>query len=302
MNMFVVSQAEAGQKILNLLQRRIFAPLGDLRRWLRTGQVRLNSGRVTAQGRVQAGDEIRLPPFAQLRLGADDAIPSFPLAIFENAKLLVIAKPAGLPSQGGSGQTDSLAARLRAHFSAATYVPAPAHRLDKDTSGLILAGKTYQVQRWLSDAFATGGGIIQKDYLAWVWGEWPHPKLLELHDLLRKDDARRKVLVDAVNAGSVEAFSLVLPIKSENVGGRKVSLLLCRLLSGRTHQIRAQLSSRGFPLVGDTKYGAPALCNDAQPLRLHACRLTLPDGQVFVLLPPWEGLWALGEVPAFPAR
>ena len=320
-----VSRAEAGQKLLNFLQRRVEAATGEFHRWIRTGQVRVNGSRAKAFDRIEEGDQVRVPPFAVfLPAGTETGnegrkasrpqdgeekrkpAPSSLRIVYEDEDLLVIAKPAGLPVQGGTGHSDSIASRLAAERAGADFVPAPVHRLDKDTTGLLVAGKTYAAVRLLTDALAgRGGEAPRKEYLAWVEGRWPFtaedgPQ--ELHDFLAKDQKaqRMKTVRGSRDEEGQEARCIVTALETRRIPegpqGREHSLLLVRLLTGRTHQIRVQLASRGHAIVGDPWYGKGA----GEGLMLHAFRLSLPlpDGKsrILELLPPWKGAWKVTKV------
>ena len=319
-----VSRAEAGQKLFNFLQRRVEAATGEFHRWIRTGQVRVNGSRAKAFDRVEEGDQVRVPPFAVfLPAGTEagnearkasrpqdesekkKASSSSLRIVYEDEDLLVIAKPAGLPVQGGTGHSDSIASRLAAERAGADFVPAPVHRLDKDTTGLLVAGKTYAAVRLLTDALAgRGGEAPRKEYLAWVEGRWPFapedgPQ--ELHDFLAKDQKaqRMKTVRGPKEEEGQEARCIVTALETRRIPegpqGREHSLLLVRLLTGRTHQIRVQLASRGHAIVGDPWYG-----KGADGLRLHAFRLSLPlpgrAAKTLELLPPWKGAWKVTKV------
>ncbi|MCH5278112.1 MAG: RluA family pseudouridine synthase [Desulfovibrionaceae bacterium] len=330
MDALLVSRAEAGQKLLNFLTRRVEAAHGDLHRWIRSGQVRVNGGRTKAFARVNEGDAVRVPPFAALRR-VDDApgisaadrsekktpqgtgpggrfpvkdkkLPGLPI-VFEDDELLVLDKPAGLPSQSGSGHSDSVASRLRAAYARAPFVPALVHRLDKDTSGLLVAGKTYAAVRRLSDALAGRRGEAPvKEYLAWVWGRWPHSAERELHDRLARD--ARRIRATAEQGRDALCLAAPLTIRETRDCG-PVSLLVVRLITGRTHQIRVQLASRAFPVVGDPLYGDAE--RDARSggtgLRLHACRVVLPAPWNLPLkaVPDWPAPWAVRDIPPYPS-
>ena len=317
-----VSRAEAGQKLLNFLQRRVEAATGEFHRWIRTGQVRVNGARAKAFDRIEEGDQVRVPPFAVFLPAGTEAgdearkasrpqdegkkrKPASSLRIvYEDEDLLVIAKPAGLPVQGGTGHSDSIASRLAAERAGADFVPAPVHRLDKDTTGLLVAGKTYAAVRLLTDALAgRGGEAPRKEYLAWVEGRWPFtaedgPQ--ELHDFLAKDQKaqRMKTVRGSKEEEGMEARCIVTALETRRLPegrGREYTLLLVRLLTGRTHQIRVQLASRGHAIVGDPWYG-----KRADGLKLHAFRLVLPlpEGKkrTLELLPPWKGEWKVAKV------
>ncbi|MBQ4615370.1 MAG: RluA family pseudouridine synthase [Mailhella sp.] len=311
-----VSRAESGQKLLNFLQRRVEASAGEFHRWIRTGQVRVNGARSKAFDRVEEGDMVRVPPFAVFLPAGGEKKNTAPLPlpgtrksvqkkqntslkiIYEDEDLLVVAKPAGLPVQGGTGHTDSIASRLAAERADADFVPAPVHRLDKDTTGLLVAGKTYTAVRTLTDALAgRGGEAPRKEYLAWVDGHWPFPPEdgpQELQDFLTKDqNAQRMRTVKSPHADEEgqDARCIVTHIETRLTAEGPRSLLLVRLLTGRTHQIRVQLSSRGHAVVGDPLYGK----GGTDGLKLHAFRLSLPlpsgGRRDLELLPPWKGDW-----------
>ena len=323
MDALIVSRAEAGQKLLNFLSRRVDAGSSELHKWIRSGQVRVNGGRAKAFDRVGEGDAVRVPPFAALRevkhgesgprkSGMKDAAEAVALqppkdngvssdlsVLYEDDNLLVLNKSAGLPSQDGSGHADSVASRLARAYADADFIPALVHRLDKDTSGLLLAGKSYAAVRRLTDALAGREGEPPvKEYLAWVWGRWPHTAMRELRDNLDKNETARRMRVGAEEGRN--ALSLAAPVTiRETRDGDVVSLLRVRLVTGRTHQIRVQLAARAFPLVGDSRYGNAR--RDARArvkgLKLHACRLLLPPpwNRALEAAPDWAAPWDVPE-------
>lgn len=298
----VVSRAESGQKLLNFLQRRISAPTGDFHRWIRTGQVRINGARAGAFDRLTEGDLVRVPPFAERLPAGEDSRSPVPAGkpsrlhvVYEDEDILVLAKPAGLPVQGGTGHRESIASILAEERAGSSFVPAPVHRLDKDTSGLLVAGKTYAAVRLLTDALAGRSKDRPcKEYLAWVEGDWPQSSAVELRDLLARDREAQRMKVFSLSSekeDAKEARCVVTPLKRRRVHGRERTLLLIRLLTGRTHQIRVQLASRGHAVVGDPWYGE----NSREGLKLHAFRLTIPvpggGSRSLELSPPWKGGW-----------
>lgn len=310
----VVTPAEAGQKLMQFLTRRFDAPQSVLHRWIRSGQVRINGGRAKPFDRVAQGNEIRVPPFA-VRSYADSRVPDpsvktsyrisehaeklpLPPIVAETADVLVFCKPAGLAVHPGTGHEDSLTTRLAVHYRDADFMPAPVHRLDRDTSGLLLVAKSYTALRRFADAFARHDGTMSKEYLLWVRGDcpWSTPKRLE-DRLAKQADATGYEKVGTTSAPDVateedagkDASLTALCVRRM----KGWSLLLVRLHTGRTHQIRVQLASRGFPLAGDVKYGGPR-CEGG--LKLHAARL-MTDEKVYEALPPWIGEWSVSELP-----
>jgi 23S rRNA pseudouridine955/2504/2580 synthase len=328
-----VTPEERGMKLLRFLECRLqgHAPKSMLHKWIRTGQVRVNKGRAGPYHLLEQGDTVRMPPFAIARqvqtprLTAEaSASPDFShfgpdlgpgLRILgQGGGYMALAKSAGLPVQPGSANTDSVAQRLRAAFVGEPFIPAPAHRLDKHTSGVLLAGKSHAAQRRLHALFRENA--VRKEYLAWVPGTWPYKKAVLLRDRLEQQaDASGYETMAALPGGRITEFSesrdkpgcdrgepglalsVVLPVcylgHHDTTGCppaiREATLLLVRLLTGRKHQIRVQLASRGFPIIGDARYGGPVF----RPMLLHAFALALPPegeeeiGPEWSLFPEW---------------
>ena len=291
-----VEPEEAGQKLLRFLARRFDVPEAAAHRWVRTGQVRVNGGRVKPFTRLEAGDRVRVPPITET--GAQEAAgihsgPGLPPIIAYDSDLIVLAKPAGLPVHPGSGHTDSVTGRLARHFAGAAFVPEPAHRLDADTSGILLVAASYGCLRELHTWFRTGGAI-RKEYLAWTAGAWPGEtgEALVLRDALSRGKAETGGMERVVfTEGGLESLAEATLVQRLNMAAGPVSLLRVRLFTGRTHQIRAQMSGRGHPVIGDRKYQGPPAQHYAPgehpPLYLHAAHVVLPDGRTFTCLPGW---------------
>jgi 23S rRNA pseudouridine955/2504/2580 synthase len=278
-----VSGGESGQKLLQFLQRRLGGgvPRSALMRWIRTGQVRVDSSRAKPFQRVYEGQRVRIPPHtpeAQEPLaGGGERNPFLLRTVHEDEELLVLAKPSNLASQLGTGLTDSVDSRLRQAYADAAWRPSLVHRLDRDTSGLLLAAKSYACLRYLQRLWRQGG--VTKIYVAWVAGETAWNDWTELRDTLRVEPER------GGSARKAEALSRVLTVAA----GEGISLVGIRLDTGRKHQIRIQMARRGRPVMGDDKYGGP---RSGQGLLLHACHLAW-DGRAFTLLPPWTGAYAV---------
>jgi 23S rRNA pseudouridine955/2504/2580 synthase len=226
------------------------------------------------------------------------SLPRFPApplpVVHDGGGFLVLDKPAGLAVHPGTGLADCLTARLAALYPDAPFAPTPAHRLDKDTSGLIAVALAYRDLIRLQTAFKERQA--DKRYLAWVAGDWrpggadgDEPVLLA--DRLEKRDGPEG---EKVRTGAGKA-ALARVRRLGSRAGR--TLVEVELLTGRTHQIRAQLASRGHPILGDRKYGGPP----APRLFLHAWKLTLPD-LALACPPDWTGPqavapWLGQEIP-----
>ena len=307
--MVIVSPEEAGQKLLQFLQRRVHkdVPKSAIMRWIRTGQVRVNKGRAKPFVRLEVSDVVRIPPYSfdedasgstnppavdgTDTRSAKERLEGKLTVVGEADGLLVIDKPAGLPVQPGTGHTDAVTTRLKEVFSDAPFCPTPAHRLDKNTSGLLLVATSYARLQQLHELFRNEHAI-GKHYLAWVEGCWDYSEPVELHDNLVKElhaDGRERMSAGAkVGDRGKEALCLVNPLVLTN----QKSLLHIELQTGRTHQIRIQLSSRNHPIIGDVKYGA---ASEKQGMLLHAWRAVLPD-ETFVCLPKWKSPFSVRKV------
>ncbi|MGE4292900.1 MAG: pseudouridine synthase [Desulfovibrio sp.] len=303
-----VTRAEDGQKLLQYLERRLqgAVPRSAIQKWIRTGQVRVDGGRKKPFDRIAEGQLVRIPPHTPGESGGHAApasaspLPSRPALeiVHEDPDLVVVAKPAGLPAHGGTGHDDSVAARLAARYPGSDFAPTLAHRLDRDTSGLLLAARSYARLRELNELMASG--VLRKTYLAWVRGRWPHAGEVVLEDRLEKRGAPggERVAAGSGKTALARVRPLILPEPTATTD-ENVSLLAVTLLTGRTHQIRVQLAERGHPLVGDRKYGAASESKTSvnskhSTMYLHAFRLTLPDLELR-LPPPWQGRFAVPE-------
>jgi 23S rRNA pseudouridine955/2504/2580 synthase len=263
-----VGEESEAQRIDNFLLRELKGvPKSHVYRVLRSGEVRVNSGRVKPDYRLQVGDRVRIPP-----VRAADKKPPMPRPLdlpiaFEDASLLVIDKPSGVAVHGGSGVSFGVIESLRAARPQAKFLEL-AHRLDRDTSGLLIICKKrsalVELHRMLRD------GEVRKIYLAVVKGVLAE-KTLELRESLHKyltASGERRV---SVRDDGMRAVTKVRSLKSN----RDFSLLEVELLTGRTHQIRVHLAHAGHPIVGDDKYGDFALNRELkQRLLLHAAKLS----------------------------
>jgi 23S rRNA pseudouridine955/2504/2580 synthase len=284
-----VGEESAGQRLDNYLLRHLKGvPKTHVYRIIRSGQVRVNRGRAAADSRVAAGDQVRVPP---LRMAASADAPSAPTAparefpvLFEDEHLLVIDKPAGVAVHGGSGVSFGVIEQLRRARPAARFLEL-AHRLDRETSGVLLIAKKTSalkdVQRQLRER------QVGKTYLALVLGAWPG-KLKVIDAPLARylvvggpgEGERRVRIARQDDPGGQRAVTLVEVLERLQGEGAETTLLAVTIKTGRTHQIRVHLASRGYPIAGDDKYGdfARNKALQKQGLRrmaLHAWRLRL---------------------------
>jgi len=274
-----IVEEEAGQRIDNYLLRVCKGvPKSHIYRILRSGEVRVNKGRIDQLYRLEAGDVVRIPPIRTAEKAAGGApVPGAEFAIVhEDSHLLVIDKPAGVAVHGGSGVSYGVIEQLRAARPEAKFLEL-VHRLDRETSGLLLLAKKRSALTNLHEQMRDG--TTDKRYLTLVSGDWKNPRQhvkLPLHKFTTPDGERRVV----VQAGGQEAHT-VFNLRRKWEG---FALLEAELKTGRTHQIRVHLASSGFPIAGDEKYGDFALNKQLQKatdtrgalkrMFLHAWRIT----------------------------
>lgn len=300
-NGLVVTPAESGSKLVGFLERRLSLPANLLHRWIRTGQIRLNGCRVQPFARVASGDAVRLPPFAwtlslQAKKAASNAelvrrgVPAVEI-LGEHEGIVAVFKPSGVPTHPGTKHRDSLITRLHIQGVGEGFTPTPIHRLDRDTSGVLLVAKTFAALRDTQEFFRERSGV-RKEYLAWVRGTWGGEKVTVLRHWLSKRTVNgvEKMVASSVPGDGLEAVLAARPLAEVN----RHSLMHVRLFTGRTHQIRVQLAAAGHPVLGDGKYGPS---RDKGPLYLHSLRIVLPDGTAFAALPRWEEPFAVDRLP-----
>ena len=245
-----VGEEAAGQRIDNFLIRHCKGvPRSHVYRILRSGEVRVNSGRVDATYRLQTGDRVRIPPIriAAPQAGKRAAPPRELDIVHEDAALLVVNKPAGLAVHGGSGISFGAIESLRAARPQAKFLEL-VHRLDRETSGLLMLAKKRSALTALHTALREGK--VDKRYLALVKGAWLKDKR-EVSLPLRKyltGEGERRVNVESGGQEARTVFRLERKLPG-------YSLVSAQLKTGRTHQIRVHLAHLGFPIAGDDKYG-----------------------------------------------
>lgn len=273
-----IGEEEAGQRLDNFLIRCCKGvPKSHIYRILRSGEVRINSKRADATYRLCAGDRVRIPPIRiaerpqnELEEAAKQRV-DLPV-IYEDDALLVINKPESVAVHGGSGVSFGVIEALRRQRPLAKFLEL-AHRLDRETSGVLLVGKKRLALTTLHDMFREHGAGADKRYLVLVKGRWmnttQHVKL-PLHKYLTEGGERR-VSVSPDGKASHTVFRLL-------ARWPEMSLLEAQLKTGRTHQIRVHLAHLGFPILGDEKYGDFALNKSLRRdglkrMALHAWRI-----------------------------
>ncbi len=301
--MLTVTEDEGEQRLDKWLRRR-FPQLNQVavEKLCRTGQIRVDSGRVKASDRVLPGQTVRVPPLPDAAprtearvqgVSAADARMIQGAILFKDEHLIVLNKPAGLPSQGGSGQgdrhVDGLAEALKFGYK---DKPKLVHRLDKDTSGVLMLARTDRVARALSEALRHRAA--RKIYWAVVAGV-PHPKQGSIKFSLEKAPGRGR-------GGEGEKMLCVHPAKMADHPeakrahtdyftlwflGSRLSWMALEPVTGRTHQLRAHMAEIGHPIIGDGKYGGSETENLgdgwgagaggelSKKLHLHARSLTI---------------------------
>lgn len=274
-----IDDDRAGQRIDNfLIQQLKGVPKQHIYKILRKGEVRVNKKRIKAHYRLEAGDIVRIPPIHSIAKVAprpqqavmdsiEDSI------IYEDTHFLAINKPAGLAVHGGSGLQWGIIEALRASRTEAPFLEL-VHRLDRDTSGVLVIAKKRSALRSLHALFR--GHELEKDYVMAVRGVFDEAEREVNLALMKKTQAsgERIVRVDQQGKPASSRFEAeqVLP---------RVSILRAYPRTGRTHQLRVHAAACGFPIIGDDKYGDFAfnrLCKslDVNRLMLHARRLQLP--------------------------
>lgn len=297
----LITENEQGQRLDNLLFKQCKGvPKSHVYRLVRSGQVRVNGRREEVSYRLQVGDVLRIPPL-RVAVVKEEMLTSAELklplpVLYEDDALLVIDKPAGIAVHGGSGESFGVIEALRRQRPSARFLEL-AHRLDRETSGVLLIAKRRSALLALHKMFRDGaagsdGTAADKRYQVLVSGRWMEPLRNVRLPLLKylQESGDRRVRVAEEGQASHTVFRLL-------ARWPRFSLLEAQLRTGRTHQIRVHLAHLGYPIAGDEKYGDFALNRQLakeglKRMFLHAAKMSLPhpsDGGELLLeseLPP----------------
>jgi 23S rRNA pseudouridine955/2504/2580 synthase len=289
----------AGQRIDNFLRAQLKGvPKTLIYRILRKGEVRVNKGRIKPEYKLQAGDLVRVPP---LRMAERDE--PAPLAqgllerleaaiVHEDKALIVLNKPAGIAVHGGSGLDYGVIEAFRQLRPDAKEIEL-VHRLDRDTSGLLMIAKKRSMLRHLHEALRGDG--VDKRYLALVRGHWPAAKK-QVRAPLQKSNLRSGERMVEVNVEGKDALTEFRVLRRF---GEFATLVEACPITGRTHQIRVHARHAGHSIAGDAKYGDEEFTREIRELGgkrlfLHAYQLCVPlaDGTELRLEAPVDEVWA----------
>ena len=266
--------------------RRHFPVLtqGMIQKLCRTGQIRVDGKRVEAATRLSSGQSVRVPPIpggpppppasAPLDAGTMRELES--MVVYMDDTLIVMNKPFGLPVQGGPGIVRHLDGLMEGFRQGAGDKPRLVHRIDRDTSGLLLLARSPGVAAKLAAAFRSRQ--VQKTYWAVVAGR-PSPQQGRIDlPLVKFGGLRGGERVAVADEGEEDASSALTDYRTLDAAGRKLSWLELSPLTGRTHQLRVHCVALGAPIVGDNKYGGQAAQMEGLPekLHLHARALSVP--------------------------
>lgn len=285
-----VDDERAGQRLDNFIMAQVRGlPRTRVYKLVRSGEIRVNKGRKPASYRIQAGDVVRIPP---MRLAVQEGpvvnaglVSQFPdWILFEDSHLLAVNKPAGIAVHGGSGVSYGLIELARAARPELKHLEL-VHRLDRDTSGVILLAKRRSALRALHESLRNR--TAHKTYWALVSGSWPARKQ-QVKANLARDVLRSGERMASVNPEG--KFALTKYHVLQKLAG--ATLVAAEPVTGRTHQIRVHCQYAGHPILGDPKYGLESDNRDwkskgLKRMFLHAAEIDIPwqEGRLAIQAP-----------------
>lgn len=289
MQEFIIQKEEAGQTVMKYMARLLpEASMGLLRKSMRKKNIVLNGKKIEGREKIAAGDSVKVwfsdETIEKFRGKREEApkrdYPDFETWIlYEDENIVILNKPAGLLSQGDTSGAPSLnEALLSARESRAGVTPSICHRLDRNTSGLVIAGKTVRGLQEMNALIKARS--LMKVYQALVYGKTPASGILKGY--LVKDHERNQVrYTERAEQGARPIETHYETLETVEAHGCLFSLVRIHLVTGRSHQIRLHFSSIGHPLLGDPKYGSRASLSASEALHirrqlLHAASLTFP--------------------------
>ena len=262
MKKFVVQDNEANQTLEKFVRKVLSnAPLSFIYKVFRKKDVKVNGIRSNMKTKLNAGDSVEIYVSDEKMEDFKKEIPQpsnrlEQYIVYEDDNILIVNKPKGMLTQKDAANSFSLSELAVSYYlyinnltnSESTFTIAPAHRLDRNTSGLIVFGKSIEVMQELLEAFKNHESV-EKHYLALVNGEVINGGEIKL--ALIKDEAKKTVKIGKINDGAKSAHTVYNPIEKY----KNATLLDVRILTGRTHQIRAHMLAIDHPIIGDKKYG-----------------------------------------------
>jgi len=299
MSEHIVDAAEAETRLDRFLRRRVEGlTQGVIQKFLRTGKIRVNGARAAANQHLVPGDTVTIPelpaPAARpkerhvMAMDAGQIRDLEALVLYRDESVIVLNKPAGLASQGGKGIAVHLDGMLDALRFGGAERPKLVHRLDRDTSGVLLLARGIRPASRLAAAFR--GRDVEKTYWALLWGV---PQVLAGRiDLpLARIERAGAARAEPADRGDKEAARAVTDYRIVDYAGKKFAWAELSPETGRMHQLRVHCLALGTPILGDATYGAAFAEGFAPQLHLHARRLRIPhpDGGALTVeapLPP----------------
>lgn len=273
----IIQPDDDGQRLDRFLKKAFpFITFGQTQKLIRTGQIRINGGRVKQDTRLSEGDELRLPPSLQdgdakpkIQFDQRDRDAIGDMVLFEDLDILILNKPVGLAVQGGSKTKIHIDGMLNSYMKKGIK-PRLCHRLDRETSGVLILGKTAEATRALTKQFQTHQ--VQKTYWALT-----NPTPIETNGTINapigkadvyKDGGEMMVLDEENGKDAITDFEVI------DRAGKECAFVAFYPKTGRTHQIRVHAKIIGAPLLGDRKYNDNPFPFDNedvhQGLHLHA--------------------------------